>query len=163
MVKPVDPRQRKRIVHPDDEDLPTEEQTGWFIRVPTALEQKWIDDEGQAFIDDPRTNQPQLVSYAGTRRWKRVKICLCAVENFDAKWTDEPNPVERPNGQMVPTSDFLNRIPAHVRDWIADRAAEHGMVSEDEAGKSSGPSTPDGEALPATAPSAVDAAQPTAD
>ncbi len=147
MVKPIDPHARVRHIFPEDEQLPPEERTGWFLRAVTKRERAYCQDAGATALSveaddtagDLSKRAAKIDVRTGTVRLARVRFALANVDNYGVKYESAPNPLGV--GPDVPSDNFLDTIPEEVFDWLSDLAEKSGRVTVAEGKKSSPEST----------------------
>lgn len=140
MVKAIDPNQEFSAVHPDDADLPASEQTVWKYTVLGPKEQEALDNNKSILVESA-AGESYMAMHGGTVELSAVKFALRPPENFSTEWKDEPAGPRFSPGKMHPTDAFLATIPRHVRAWLAVQIRTAGMLTEEDAGKSSQQST----------------------
>lgn len=133
MVKATDPHQKKSYVALCDRDLPPEDQTTWYFRVPTVREQRHMDNQTSAWELD-ENGQSKLVTRDGDSMYWPLKFSLSEPDNFGAQWVDEANRFD-PSGPQLVSDSFLGAIPKKVRAELAIEALRPSRVSEKEEGK----------------------------
>lgn len=139
MVKPVDPGRSATAVYETDLKADEAERTIWHYRGLTARENSYLRDRIQA-LEGTEEGASRMRYFNGTAELLRLRFGLRPPENFAAEWRGEKC-TELVREDDVPTDAFLDRIPAPVRTWLAGLIADATVVTEDDAGESSRPST----------------------
>ena len=162
-MKPIDPIAQHEYVDEDDAKLPPAEQTRWYFRPLSVRERAFIENSAVGVTVDLRevaegtAIEKDLQQRDGDVRLLRVKLSLARVENYDAAWETEPNPIDR-NRPPVPTDAFLSTIPPLAFQRMSRFAMTLGRVSVAE-GKPSAPSST-GSSTDPSPPSAASSALP---
>lgn len=153
-MKPIDPTMILTAVHPDDRGLPRAEQTVWRYRPLGVRAQEFVENSYFG-LDDVGGQNGRLVQRTGTTGFLRLKLGMLEPEGFSAKWESEPF-TALPGSLVVPTDEYLDRIPGHVRAWLSNLIATAAVVKEDDAGNSSPqPTSPSTKGSSPTAPLAA--------
>ena len=153
MIKPIDPRRPVLVVHPDEkrpredpkdgedagEEEPLEGATRWPVYGLPSRAKREIDD--RIFYVEQGPTTPLMIQRAGTATYLRCKLGIGKPEGgpFEELWQGEDSPLVA--GRQVPTDEFLDRVPEHVREWLALQVLKHAALSEADLGNSSPPST----------------------
>lgn len=131
MLKPINMSRTVEYVFPDDT---TEPATVWRLRALTKRERRDVLDDGSRGRLGP--SGVEVSQRAGSLNWGFVKRGLAGVEHFPG-WADEAGSA----GRRYPTDAFLDTIPDDYFDRLSGQIALLSSVTEDDAGKSSPPST----------------------
>ncbi len=140
MVKAIDPLKEFSEVHPDDLELQETDRTIWSY---TGLGLRAVEmlQNLQTALVEGAGNQPDSVAYrSGSIELTRLKFGMRPPKGFETAWAEEPAGAQFPK-KFVPTDAYLDTIPKHVRAWLADLIGAASRVSEEDAEKSSPPST----------------------
>lgn len=147
MTKPIDPHARARHVYPPEQNLPADQQTGWFLRATTKRERAYCQDVGATALSvaaddtagDLASRAAKIDIRTGTVRYSRVRFALAGVDNYAVKYASVQNPLGV--GPDVASDEFLDTIPDDVFEWLAGVAEKSGRVTVEEGKKSSPEST----------------------
>ena len=139
MVVPHDPTQKKLHVAKCDIELPEENQTRWFLRVPTVREQRHLDNRTSCWTTDG-DGEARLETRDGDAIYWRLKFGLCKPENFATEWVEEANLAD-PGGPLLVTDSFLSTIPKEVREELSLVARKLALIPEPAEENSSPPPT----------------------
>jgi len=143
MVKPVDPTRVVEYVHPTDraegkpDGLLLTGATVWKVRGLTKRQRAALLDA--ATVGRPGAAGISMSSCSGALELKQVRWGLVGVDCFDQDFKTEDDP-DWP-GRKRPTDAFLDTIPDEVFRGIGSHVLQLSQLSEDDAGKSSRPST----------------------
>lgn len=145
---PIDPSRALTAVHPLEKDPATgaalPNATMWRYHALTARQHAAAADcadmDPMLAVGDRLTIRHR----AGTQQLLKLRYGLLEPENFNGPngeplWATTRDPLGQ--GGVVPTDDFIGRIPGHVAPWLVNLIDVAATVSVDDAGKSSPPPT----------------------
>jgi len=136
MVKPIDPARAVDYIHPTDREggtpdgAPRADATAFRVRALTKRQRAELLDAMGGTASGANI---------GSSRHQTVRWGLAGVEHYDIAFTTEDD--KSAVGGKAPTEAFLDTIPDEVFRDLAAKIQSLSKLTEDDAGKSSRPST----------------------
>jgi hypothetical protein len=127
----IDPGETIRYIPKCDRELPTEEQVIFLYRPLTAKEAADIQDRLTETTLGGKAESTMRI-YSGSQQLKALQSGMKGWENFKDK---KGKAIEWRDNNGTPRNENFDRIPADVRQELAQVIIEGGEVSEKDAKK----------------------------